>query len=571
MVGTFTKGSTRTIAILGLIALLFAMIAPALSIRKADAAIPTTVTVVATNAAGTAALLNGGAGATGIINTATGATSRVLVDIDDGDANAGFTDETNVSLTTNIGTWTSTGAASAIVPCALDDGTSTNIAAVAAVVGPPSAPAIPAISLSDPGNVPDGTLPKTVENEVEVDADADGDVAHAAADTDEGCGGVDDFVQIGSTTTGTVVITAQAQNGGASFAYTTPITPFAGTAASLTLLPDQTGAVIAGNFPGYVSPDNAVNLVAIPRDAAANNLSATSTVLFSIDAGALIPGVGGLIIATVAGCTGATANSLAAGPAAAIIATWCAATPNSATAPTNLGEKTVTASLVGSALTGTVKATHSAWPAKLTLTATPFVTTSDVAASQTDAASASVTAKLEDGGARPVADGTAVTFSASGAAASTALAVIAQLGVAGGTLGGNARALVTVDRAGGVRSIALAASAATIGGGVVQGGTTLNIPGATTPTGTGTPTPGGPVTVTPNSPYQAGPNAVVVQGSGTAAAVSANIATSASKTVLALWLLTGGAWVYFLPANPSINGGLANFPGPVASAVAVLS
>jgi V8-like Glu-specific endopeptidase len=80
----------------------------------------------------------------------------------------------------------------------------------------------------------------------------------------------------------------------------------------------------------------------------------------------------------------------------------------------------------------------------------------------------------------------------------------------------------------------------------------------------------GAFTVTPNGAYAAGANAVVVQGSGSAASVASNVATSSGKAVVALWLLAGGQWTFFLPPYPGIDGGLAAFPGPVASSIAVL-
>ncbi len=80
----------------------------------------------------------------------------------------------------------------------------------------------------------------------------------------------------------------------------------------------------------------------------------------------------------------------------------------------------------------------------------------------------------------------------------------------------------------------------------------------------------GVVTVTPNSPYTSGLNSIVVQGSGSPADVVAVVATASGMTVTVIWVYSTGEWVFFLPATPSIAGGLAIFPGPVASAFVVL-
>ena len=97
----------------------------------------------------------------------------------------------------------------------------------------------------------------------------------------------------------------------------------------------------------------------------------------------------------------------------------------------------------------------------------------------------------------------------------------------------------------------------------VTGSGSFAVVGAVTP-------PAGAVTVTPNSPYVAGANSIVVQGSDTAANVAASIASSSGQTVSALWVYSAGSWRFYLPASPSIDGGLATFPGPVASAFVVL-
>ena len=76
-------------------------------------------------------------------------------------------------------------------------------------------------------------------------------------------------------------------------------------------------------------------------------------------------------------------------------------------------------------------------------------------------------------------------------------------------------------------------------------------------------------TVIPNSPYQQGLNAVVVQGDGGGAAVTTEIVGESGFQVDALWLLSGGAWAYYLPAFPGLST-LSSFP-PVANVFAILS
>jgi hypothetical protein len=115
---------------------------------------------------------------------------------------------------------------------------------------------------------------------------------------------------------------------------------------------------------------------------------------------------------------------------------------------------------------------------------------------------------------------------------------------------------------------------AAIGGALCSSTVTFTgVTGTATPSGTGTATgtATGACTVTPNSPYQAGLNAVVVQGSCTAVAAAGVVDAATALNVLALWVLSGGTWLYFLPQFPAINGGLSQFPGPVASAIVVLS
>ena len=78
-------------------------------------------------------------------------------------------------------------------------------------------------------------------------------------------------------------------------------------------------------------------------------------------------------------------------------------------------------------------------------------------------------------------------------------------------------------------------------------------------------------TVTPNAPYRAGANAVVVAGTAPAPYVAALIASDSRRRVMSLWVLYDGGWLYHLPSLPTVDGGLNQFPGPVYSAIVVLT
>lgn len=68
----------------------------------------------------------------------------------------------------------------------------------------------------------------------------------------------------------------------------------------------------------------------------------------------------------------------------------------------------------------------------------------------------------------------------------------------------------------------------------------------------------------------AGPNDVVVQGDGSAAVLARMAAASSDRAVNAIWYLFAGTWRYYLPPFPSLDGGLASVPGPVAAIIVVL-
>lgn len=84
-------------------------------------------------------------------------------------------------------------------------------------------------------------------------------------------------------------------------------------------------------------------------------------------------------------------------------------------------------------------------------------------------------------------------------------------------------------------------------------------------------------TVTPNSPYASGVNAVsfVLQNAaGGLAGAGARLAAvkvmdARGRRVTALWLFGSGTWTFYLPALPSVDGGLRTLP-PIASALVLL-
>lgn len=82
---------------------------------------------------------------------------------------------------------------------------------------------------------------------------------------------------------------------------------------------------------------------------------------------------------------------------------------------------------------------------------------------------------------------------------------------------------------------------------------------------------GAAVTVTPNGGWAPGSNAVVVQGPGTSAEVAEAILLDSGQQVESLWVMFDGSWLFFLPANPGVPGGLDRFPETPAAAIAVLA
>lgn len=76
--------------------------------------------------------------------------------------------------------------------------------------------------------------------------------------------------------------------------------------------------------------------------------------------------------------------------------------------------------------------------------------------------------------------------------------------------------------------------------------------------------------VTPNGLYTSGLNSAVVLGGGDAAAIAAKIAADSGRPVRALWMLSGGRWLYFLPSNPGVDGGLRTLPTTPLSVFVVI-
>ena len=82
--------------------------------------------------------------------------------------------------------------------------------------------------------------------------------------------------------------------------------------------------------------------------------------------------------------------------------------------------------------------------------------------------------------------------------------------------------------------------------------------------------PGAGPTVTASGAYTVGLNSVVVMGGGSAASVSAALASASAKTVTAIWVYKSGSWTFYLPGSPSVDGGLSTVDA-VASVFCILS
>ncbi len=81
----------------------------------------------------------------------------------------------------------------------------------------------------------------------------------------------------------------------------------------------------------------------------------------------------------------------------------------------------------------------------------------------------------------------------------------------------------------------------------------------------------GVASVTPTGAYVKGANGIVVIGGGAPAAVATKIGADSGRGVEALWMLSAGRWLYFLPAAPGVNGGLSSLPATPVSVLVVLS
>jgi hypothetical protein len=552
LIGIDTRGSTRFVGVVGLIALLFATIAPALlTIRTAEAAVPTAVTVFA----GT--VPSGFIGAGGVPNSATGGTFRVAADVDDNDGvDAGQTNETNVQMSTSRGTFTDSGSASVIIPCAIDG--VARAAAAPFVEDIDGGGPAPALTFTDPTYL----AGIAVENEPEADGGAATTDGTATDALDEGCLAVDAFVQFSSSTNGLTAISATAQNGGAAGSTVVTIGTFSGSVATLTLTNTEGAQYIAPNLTGrFVSPNDEVTMTASNRDAGGNPVAGVVNI-WTIDQGG--------IDLTASGTCGSTPNN-----SSELTDVNGNSTVDICARPGNaLGTRTVTVQEPTSGRTATATVTYVGPPARVDMRTEIIASTGGTSALESSQAAVgpavSIRAIVEcrDADNRPCADGTGLALAASGAG--TVVSAVTTF------TAGRATGIVTTNSEQNA-SVAITASVATADGNVVSDAETVNLraaqptaTGTATGTATATATAAPGCTVTPNSPYSSGLNAVVVQGTCTSASAASVIATASGRTVLSIFVLAGGNWLYFLPAFPAINGGLTNFPGPLASAIVAI-
>ncbi len=99
-------------------------------------------------------------------------------------------------------------------------------------------------------------------------------------------------------------------------------------------------------------------------------------------------------------------------------------------------------------------------------------------------------------------------------------------------------------------------------------------PGATsnsvTPTGGGAPPPGSQSVTVNGGAWVSGQNGVVLEGGGQASGMALIIQQVSGRVVLAIWVLTGGLYQFFLPATPGVST-LLSLPGLLVAAIAVLA
>lgn len=99
-------------------------------------------------------------------------------------------------------------------------------------------------------------------------------------------------------------------------------------------------------------------------------------------------------------------------------------------------------------------------------------------------------------------------------------------------------------------------------------GTTSN---SVTPTGGGgTPPPGSQSVTVNGGAWISGQNGVVLEGGGQASGMALIIQQVSGRVVLAIWVLTGGLYQFFLPATPGVST-LLSLPGLLVAAIAVLA
>jgi hypothetical protein len=480
----------------------------------------------------------------------------VVIDVDDASGNPDLTNEVNVTLTTNLGRWldgSGAGTMTTTIGCAID-GTMSNEPELDADVDQTDTTALPSGGTATSG----GTALST------------GDAA------DNGCLFVSARLQ-GTGVGGNAEITASA---GAAGASTIPV--------SLAAVDDESTDVVISSLIGgvsthtlttmdkvisrsitgsYVSPNTSAELTSAVRDAGGNGI-AGQTVIFTTDRGTLAP-----FSANTADpnplCPAGTATT----PKTLVVVTGTNGLAQAdLCANTETGTATVTAQALEAALNATpVTVIIAGAPQSCRLSGTGVTNLT------TSAVSTQLNITVFDGlngAGNPVADGTDVALALSGEGTGNNFFDDAPAGWADG----GADANVLNDTVSGMTSWPVVSNQDPINAAVSVTGAnntiftcTARLTGESTSTATPTgTTPAGACTVTPNSPYAAGLNAIVVQGACTAAQAAASVASGSGRTVLALWVFSAGSWRFFLPAQPTIDGGLNNFPGPVAAAFAVL-
>ncbi len=95
-------------------------------------------------------------------------------------------------------------------------------------------------------------------------------------------------------------------------------------------------------------------------------------------------------------------------------------------------------------------------------------------------------------------------------------------------------------------------------------------PTPTPPAPTPTPPPGGQKVTVNGGTWTSGQNGVVLEGGGQASGMALIIQQASGRGVLAIWVLSGGLYQFFLPATPGVSS-LMTMPGLLIAGVAVLA